>query len=216
MKHLTQESAKQLDQLLFQYFSVEALIELAGQACAIAIQKTYEPQVTAVLVGSGNNGNDAIVCARYLKLFGFDVSLIIPKMKDQKLDSLHGFDIPIIQQESHFIKLKGSTLIVDGLLGFGTKGPIKEPYKQFVDYMATARSCCVSIDIPSGWDVALGDVYKTNYNPEMLVSLTAPKECAKYFKGIHFVGGRFISNLISEEYDISIEYNGSELVKRLQ
>lgn len=35
----------------------------------------------------------------------------------------------------------------------------------------------------------------------MLVSLTAPKECAKYFHGhLHILGGRFIPNNLPEKF----------------
>ena len=213
---LTQEMATKIDQVLFQHFTVETLIEIAGQACAIAIQETYVPQKTIVLVGPGNNGNDAIVCARYLKIFGYDVSLIIPKMKEQKLGSLSGFNIPIITEPQHMNELERSTLIVDGLLGFNAKDKIREPYKRFVDYMAASQKQIVSVDIPSGWDISFGDIHNTNFNPSMLVSLTAPKECTKNYKGIHFIGGRFVNDTLANEFGIHIDYEGSNMVKRLQ
>eukprot|EP00835_Amoeboradix_gromovi_P002251 NODE_123_length_18841_cov_0.279693.p8 type:complete len:216 gc:universal NODE_123_length_18841_cov_0.279693:10513-11160(+) len=211
---LSQELATKLDIILFQSFSTEALIEVAGQACAIAIQKIFKPQKATVLVGPGNNGNDAIVCARYLKLFGYDVNILIPKLKNQKLSSLDGYDIPV-DYEINFARLDQSTLIVDGLLGFSAAGPIREPYKSLIEYMCSTKSYCVSIDVPSGWDVSLGDIYRSNFTPEMLVSLTAPKECTKHYNGIHFVGGRFINPKLQKEFGIHIDYLGGELVKRI-
>lgn len=36
----------------------------------------------------------------------------------------------------------------------------------------------------------------------MLISLTAPKECAKYFKGSHHIlGGRFIQKELPKEFE---------------
>lgn len=49
----------------------------------------------------------------------------------------------------------------------------------------------VAVDIPSGWDVDKGPT-KEGLRADMLVSLTAPKLCAKGFKGRHFLGGRFV------------------------
>ena len=46
----------------------------------------------------------------------------------------------------------------------------------------------------AGWDVEQGDLSGGNgLRPEMLISLTAPKQAAKSFTGAHhYVGGRFV------------------------
>ena len=51
----------------------------------------------------------------------------------------------------------------------------------------------VAIDIPSGWDVEEGDAQGRGLNAAMLISLTLPKKGVKNFKGIHYLGGRFVS-----------------------
>ncbi len=49
------------------------------------------------------------------------------------------------------------------------------------------------------------------------VSLTAPKLCARLFKGkMHFLGGRFVPPPLREKYEIAIPpYVGSEQVVQL-
>ena len=37
-----------------------------------------------------------------------------------------------------------------------------------------------------------GDVNGDGIKPDMLISLTAPKLCAKEYHGTHYVGGRFV------------------------
>lgn len=55
----------------------------------------------------------------------------------------------------------------------------------------------VAIDCPTGWTAN----NCTNLQPETLISLTAPKECSKYFKGKHhFLGGRFIPKNLPEQF----------------
>ena len=51
-----------------------------------------------------------------------------------------------------------------------------------------------SVDNPSGWDVENGPQnLEEAIEPEMLVSLTAPKRGARFFKGpYHYLGGRFV------------------------
>lgn len=88
----------------------------------------------------------------------------------------------------------------------------------------------ISIDIPSGWSVDHGPL-STNYTtsslipstggnlyPSLLVSLTAPKPCSKYFYGpYHYLGGRFIPPNIAKKYRIDTlpPYPGCEQVVRL-
>ena len=82
------------------------------------------------------------------------------------------------------------TLVVDALFGFSFRGPIREPYKAVIDALANSKTPVLAVDVPSGWDVESGDVYKTSYVPAAVVSLTAPKLCLKSYAGVHFIGGR--------------------------
>ena len=51
-----------------------------------------------------------------------------------------------------------------------------------------------SVDNPSGWDVEDGPQNLDEaLEPDMLISLTAPKRGARFFKGPHhYLGGRFV------------------------
>jgi pyridoxamine-phosphate oxidase len=75
----------------------------------------------------------------------------------------------------------------------------------------------VSVDIPSGWHVENGDTEGTGLLPDMLVSLTAPKRCAKLFNGAHhFVGGRFVPPAIVERYSLRLPpYPGHSMCVRV-
>lgn len=54
----------------------------------------------------------------------------------------------------------------------------------------------------AGWDVEQGDVSGGGLRPEMLVSLTAPKNAAEKFEGRHhYVGGRFVPPAVKVWYD---------------
>lgn len=73
-KLLPPAEAAAIDEELFSayQFSVDQLMELAGQGCAHALAEKY-PQHGRVLVvcGPGNNGGDGMVCARHLVLLGY-------------------------------------------------------------------------------------------------------------------------------------------------
>lgn len=43
------------------------------------------------------------------------------------------------------------------------------------------------------WDIEEGNIEENGLQPDMLISLTAPKKGAKDFKGkFHYLGGRFV------------------------
>lgn len=74
----------------------------------------------------------------------------------------------------------------------------------------------LAVDCPTGWTAAA----YTNFEPEMLISLTTPKECAKHFKGkYHILGGRFIPKKLPERFNklsiISELYRSSSLYIKL-
>lgn len=67
-----------------------------------------------------------------------------------------------------------------------------------------------------GWDVEKGN--PEGLQPDFLISLTAPKLCAKHFKGrYHYLGGRFVPGSLLEKYQLSLpEYPGTEPCVLLQ
>jgi NAD(P)H-hydrate epimerase len=76
----------------------------------------------------------------------------------------------------------------------------------------------VSIDIPSGWNVETGPETGSDViQPEMLISLTAPKICAAKFSGkYHFLGGRFVPKAMQEKYAMNLpKYPGLDSCVRL-
>jgi NAD(P)H-hydrate epimerase len=87
--------------------------------------------------------------------------------------------------------LASSDVILDAIFGFSFKGPVRPPFDAALPLLASSRLPIVSVDIPSGWDVDTGQGNAVLY-PDVLVSLTAPKEGVKGFKGRHLLGGRFV------------------------
>lgn len=84
-------------------------------------------------------------------------------------------------------------------VGFGFRGSLKDPYDKCVAEMIQSGIPIVSVDCPSGWTADAS----TDLKPEMLISLTVPKECAKHFDGkYHILGGRFIPKILPDEFKI--------------
>ena len=89
--------------------------------------------------------------------------------------------------------LPNTHVILDAIFGFSFKGPVRPPFDQVIQFIHRSNKPIVSVDIPSGWDIEKGpSVEGPVIMPDVLVSLTAPKEGARTFKGRHFLGGRFV------------------------
>jgi NAD(P)H-hydrate epimerase len=94
--------------------------------------------------------------------------------------------------------LASSDVVLDAIFGFSFKGPVRAPFDVALPLIASSKLPIVSVDIPSGWDVDSGNVDSVGLNPDVLVSLTAPKEGVKAFTGRHFFGGRFVSKYVDK------------------
>ena len=68
----------------------------------------------------------------------------------------------------------------------------------------------------SGWDVEQG--CEDGLKPELLISLTAPKLCAKLFHGkTHYLGGRFVPKSLAQKYELNLPpYPGTDCVVELK
>ena len=97
-------------------------------------------------------------------------------------------------------------LVLDGMFGFSFHGTPRSPFDAVISTLNESQVPIACIDIPSGWDVEQGDIQRCGIQrPDMLISLTAPKQCAQFFKGrFHYVGGRFLPPALAEKYHISM------------
>ncbi|KAI0670825.1 YjeF N-terminal domain-like protein [Trametes maxima] len=230
LRYLNSKLAQQIDEELMSAagaFSLDQLMELAGLACAQALATVYgSDKYPRVLVccGPGNQGGDGLVAARHLGMFGYRPTIWYPKpgSKDiykrlqqqctnMKIQTLE----PGLDDQSLRTALASSDVVLDAIFGFSFKPPVRSPFDTALPLISKAGLPIVSVDIPSGWDVEKGNAEGVGLNPDVLVSLTAPKEGAREFKGRHFLGGRFVPKALEEKFQLNLpEYPGfSQIVE---
>ncbi len=125
---LTPAQMYQADALAIAAGITEAqLIENAGRAVAEEITRRYGARKTVILCGPGNNGADGKVAARYLKQWGWPVTIA---------DGI-----------------EGAELIIDALYGAGLN---RDFPAALADKINTAGVPIVSVDVPSGLDGLTG------------------------------------------------------------
>ncbi|CAB3243700.1 unnamed protein product [Arctia plantaginis] len=216
MRYLSQSEAADLDKDLFEEykFSVDQLMELAGLSVASAVARVFPPtthQSALVVCGPGNNGGDGLVAARHLTLFGYNVSVYYPKrtpkpLYDNLLHQCVQFGVDVITTLPKAPEIRNDyNLLVDALFGFSFKPPVRDELKPAMDILIDANLPVCSVDIPSGWNVETGPPNVRALKPALLISLSAPKKCAKpeYLENAkHFLGGRFLPPGIIEKYKL--------------
>eukprot|EP00762_Andalucia_godoyi_P002036 ANDGO_02465.mRNA.1 NAD(P)H-hydrate epimerase len=227
--YLSSTAARLLDEELMSPqvgFSLHQLMELAGLSCASAITDAF-PTASRFLVvcGPGNNGGDGLVCARHLSLFSRSATVLYPKRTDRDpfiglVKQMDHFGIPFIEtMPGHEQMNEQYDVVVDAIFGFSFKGDIRPPFADILREMCKLKIPVASIDVPSGWHVDDGPSHLASdlqLRPTMLISLTAPKECARHFSGLHYVGGRFVSRALRQQLGIDFPYKGPNQYVKLE
>ncbi|EFJ45948.1 hypothetical protein VOLCADRAFT_105746 [Volvox carteri f. nagariensis] len=206
--YLSQADAIAVDQELMGPvlgFSVDQLMELAGLSVACALAAEYPPDVSVCYPKPTDkplyNGLIKQISSLGIPLVSWtDLQAAGPlsSLADVVVDALFGFSFSgqprppfdaILQAA-----LPSSAKTLEVRLEAGR--PLAAQVKALLP--GSQPPFIVSVDIPSGWHVEQGppggpaaEEEGTALQPDMLVSLTAPKLCARYFKaGLQEEGGR--------------------------
>ncbi len=166
----------------------QVLMDHAGKAVADETLKllTKKNKKIAIFCGSGNNGGDGLVAARWLYHYGERVEVFFVGSLDQAsletrlnfavIENLH---IPVqkVQDNWPFLKEQISYfhVVIDALLGTGSHGPILGLYKNIIDDLNQSGVKIISIDIPSGLNADTGQSLGTCISAVVTVTLGFPK-----------------------------------------
>ncbi|KAM7187159.1 YjeF N-terminal domain containing protein [Naviculisporaceae sp. PSN 640] len=203
-------------------FSLDQLMELAGLSVSQVVYRVHpisKGRRVLVAVGPGNNGGDGLVAARHLRHYGYTPTVYYPKRPNNELyqrlaKQLVDLEIPFVDDFS--AALESTDHVVDAIFGFSFSGEVREPFPAVIQAMAETKIPVTSVDAPSSWNIDQGPPKSgvgSNFHPDVLVSLTAPKPLIKFFKGRHFIGGRFVTPAIAKKYDFDLpEYEGIDQI----
>ncbi|KAL8881600.1 MAG: hypothetical protein Q9192_007765, partial [Flavoplaca navasiana] len=196
-----------------------------------------------VAVGPGNNGGDGLVAARHLWHYGYRPMIFYPKQPKNELyqvdgpielltciacpklrmvpqrlaEQLKNLGVPFTDDFEE--SLKNTDHVVDSIFGFSFSGEVREPFAAVINALENTKVPVTAVDAPSSWSIQDGPPKSgpgAKFNPEHLISLTAPKPLVSHFKGKHFVGGRFLPPSVAEKYNLDIpEYTGVDQIVEL-
>jgi NAD(P)H-hydrate epimerase len=150
------------------------LMENAGRQVAKAARGMVRPAAAPrilVLAGRGNNGGDGYVVARHLAIDGVSAETAVLAARaqivgdaDTNLRILEAMGLPVYvlagpaDETVREVRrlLATADLVIDGLLGTGARGEIREPYASVITAVNEAARPVLAIDIPSGLDCDTG------------------------------------------------------------
>jgi hydroxyethylthiazole kinase-like uncharacterized protein yjeF len=152
----------------------------------------------AVLAGSGDNGGDALYAGARLAARGADVTAIaaggirVHEGGAQALRQAGGRIVPVTPPRAPDDTLPGipdtydaghdvrraigrADVILDGLLGIGGKGGLREPYASLAYLAASSAGLTIAVDLPSGIDADSGTVEGPAVRADVTVTFGAVK-----------------------------------------
>ena len=165
MSFVTGAAMRSLEEAAFRRgVSAESLMDLAGEGIARRLIDHFpQPGRAVAYVGKGNNGGDALVALRHLRAAGWQIALkaaypeiewgVLPRRKRRELGEA--------SLDARIPEGLGPLLLLDGLLGIGARGTLREPLARLAEEMAWLRdshgAIVAAMDLPSGINADTGE-----------------------------------------------------------
>ncbi len=144
------------------------MMENAGASAVKRLDEKFEnldSKNILIFAGLGNNGGDAFVIARHLAGHGSKVTVVLlgfpEKIKTEEgrwnwelLEKMNS--IKLITGEKTSFNFNAD-IIVDGILGTGISGDIREPYASAMKFINDSNAFKLAVDVPSGLDPDTGN-----------------------------------------------------------
>ena len=165
--------------------TAEGLMEKAGRRMALALRRVVPQAGTVVAyVGKGNNGGDALVVLREMRKAGWEILVRcagpphelseLPRRKLRELGEPWILDEPLVAAEC-----RRPLVLLDGLVGIGARGPLREPVAGMAAEMNALRRSAGAwvgaVDLPSGVDGDTGEVHPGAVVADVTFTIGAPK-----------------------------------------
>ena len=132
-----------------------------ASVCVTLLGRVYGSRV-AVLTGSGDNGGDALYAAAHLARRGAAVIAVAVGARAHEggaaaLRAAGGRIVTSADPAAESAVTRAG-LILDGMLGIGGKGGLRDPYAGLAALAARSTATVVAVDLPSGIDADTGAV----------------------------------------------------------
>ncbi|MGC4189779.1 MAG: NAD(P)H-hydrate epimerase [Thermomicrobiales bacterium] len=176
----------EVDRLMLDELGVDTLqlMETAGHAIATFVRETCLSSGVVgkrilALAGSGGNGGDALVAARWLAAWDASPCVVLTKTPEayagaaaHQLATVQRMGIPILTVDD---PLPATDLILDGLLGFSAAGNPHGSVAMAIEAANGHPAPILAIDLPSGLDATTGVIGVPCVQARWTLTLALPK-----------------------------------------
>jgi len=160
------------------------MMENAGAAATKRLVEKFgdvKSKNILVFAGLGNNGGDGLVIARHLAGYGSNVTVFLLGKPDNIRSEECSWNWNLLEKMGSIKLLAGGSpdlstitnefdLIVDGILGTGISGEIREPQASAITYINKSNAFKLAVDVPSGVDPDTGNKNLPHVTADMTVT----------------------------------------------
>ena len=167
-------------------FLKKFMMENAGAAAVRRLLEKIDVESKNILifVGLGNNGGDGLVMARHLAGYGAKVTVMLLGSPDKIKTEESNWNWSILQKMPSVKLMSGDSfefdfkpdVIVDGILGTGISGDIREPYASAINFINEANCYKFAVDVPSGLDPQTGETANIYTKCDMTITFHKMKQ----------------------------------------
>lgn len=165
--YLTAEEMADADRVATEEFGMDiiALMENAGAQVATLARRMLGGDVAgrkvSVFSGKGHNGGDGMVAARHLHNWGAKARVVLgtdrSDLRDVSATQLRILEKIGVEVDGPARGLAAADLLVDALLGYGSKGNPREPMAGLIRRVNSSGIPVLAVDVPSGLDATTGE-----------------------------------------------------------
>ena len=168
-------------------FLKKFMMENAGAAAVRRLVEklgNVESKNILIFVGLGNNGGDGLVMARHLAGHGAKVTVMLLGNPENIKTEESNWNWSILQKMPSVKLMSGDSInfdfkpdvIIDGILGTGITGEIREPYASAINYINQTDCYKFAVDVPSGLDPQTGETANIFTKCDMTVTFHKMKQ----------------------------------------
>ncbi|MFF7236055.1 NAD(P)H-hydrate dehydratase [Streptomyces collinus] len=146
-------------------------------ACADLLGRVYGSRVV-LLVGSGDNGGDALYAGARLARRGAGVTAVLlapGRTHSGGLAALRRAGGSVAAQGDEERLIERADLVLDGIVGIGGKGGLRPDAEALAAVVERSRAAVVAVDLPSGVEADTGEVRGAAIRADLTVTFGTHK-----------------------------------------
>ncbi|MBN0989167.1 NAD(P)H-hydrate dehydratase [Amphritea pacifica] len=204
------------------------LMQRAGHAAFDRLRQRWpDVRKLTLLCGGGNNGGDGFVVAVLAQRLGMQVQLLCvggddfaARLSGEALQAWEWLQTESVAWQLYNEQPFTGELIIDGLLGTGISGEVRDPFRTAIKQINRAGLPVVALDIPSGLCSDTGAVLGVAVRADMTVTFIGVKRGLLTHEGPAFTGellfdGLRVSDDVYESVDVAGFITGADDLSHL-